>query len=143
MLTYALVGFVFFALGIAATRHDEIKRAFKRKKATAKYQRLLNGTPKRVVHLRDWGDLWTHRKYPVYINGQVFAIASFGFWHCNDESKRLLDRQGNDAGYLINQITGSKRKSRDRWHHYRAIALAKRPSLFGEVISISAVVEVY
>lgn len=143
MITNILILCAGLVIGVFITQLSEIKSTIKRRGNIKRYNKLLSGTPKHVVHIECFDDIYKYRKYPFYINGQVLGVSGFSFWHCNDEGQWLVDKDGKKKGFLTSDIVRSKRLAKDRWRHYRALVLKENPNFLGEKISVSAVLAVY
>ena len=140
---YLLAAISGFLLAVFFVSYDDLKQKYKRKRIIKRYKKLANGTPKKVVFLTSWYDVWEYRNYPLYVNGQVLGIERFYWWHCNDEYKYLVDSEGNKSGCLIRQLTRSIKNKNGRWDHTWGLAISTGPNFLGQRIKPSAVIDVY
>lgn len=142
-MSYIFVGVCCLFIGLLIPLLPEIKSNVKRRQLKKRYDKLLNGIPKRVVRINDFHHAWEYRDYPFYINGQSVGIGSPGWWHCNDESKQLYDIKRKPFGYLTRQIQGSKQLGKNKWRHTWILALTNNPNLLGKKAEVSAIVAVH
>ncbi|EJS1626319.1 hypothetical protein NXA67_003214 [Vibrio cholerae] len=140
---------VAFVLGLMimfllAARED-IKTRFQKRRINRRYERLLNGIPKRTVFLTSFDQMRKYREYPFYINGKVYGVSTSRrwYWHCNEIDVLLEDKNGKTLGYaheiLISRHVGDDGKVK----YKRGISLSEHPTQLGKRIYPSAVIEVY
>ena len=141
---YLLVFIAGFALAVFISQWEDIKRSLVNKKKRKRYQKLLNGTPKTIVDVSTWDEVWSYREYPFLINGETVCVPGnlWLWWHCNDEYKRLHTVDGEPVGYLKSSIIRS-RKCYSGWFHYKGLSLADGPNQTGKTVKVSAVLDVY
>jgi hypothetical protein len=143
MLSDVLLLFAGLIIGLFIPFSSEISRGIKQRKKDKRYKKLMNGTPKQVINIKHFDQLYRYRNYPLYINGQVLGPRRLDGWHCNDEGKYLVDKNGDKAGYITSNIVRSKRLAKNRFRHYRKIVITENPTFLGKQINVSVVTQVY
>ncbi|AFK66610.1 hypothetical protein COPG_00014 [Colwellia phage 9A] len=103
---------------------EDIKRSFRERKRSKRYNRLFKGIPSRVVGVMDFDDVWINRYKPMYIGGRTYKL-DWKWFHCNDEYVTITDRLGIEYT-LSSQITSSVRLAKDRWNHSRGILMRNK-----------------
>ena len=139
-----LIGFIIGAVAcFLLLKQEEIHSLYLSYRTRRRYQKLLHGTPKQVVSVRCWRDLWQYRHYPIHIEGKTYAIERFLRWHCNDQSQTLIDTEGQPQGQ-IGQLILDHYTDEDRYMAFIE-CVGYRPEATAQLkpIQLSVVISVY
>lgn len=140
---------VAFVLGLMimfllAARED-IKIRFQKRRINRRYERLLNGIPKRTVFLTSFEQMRKYREYPFYIDGKVYGVSTSRrwYWHCNETEVLLEDKDGKTLGYAQEILLRRHIGDDGEVKYKRGISVSEWPTQLGKRIYPSAVIEVY
>ena len=106
-----------------------------------RFNKLKNGVPKRVVHLRNFTDLRKYKDFPLYINGEVFTYAKNAWWGGTITYMRYSNTNG--SLYITDKVIPTYKDIRGIQSYRKVLGASDDSCKFGRVTVVSAIVEVY